>query len=320
MKKINYLFILSFLISFSILANEEKLQNNLSEIHQNIITNRGLQQIREQYIFKKSDMAGRSNTNQYFDGLFKLKSGYDNDDDKNLNYDYKSKTKGFLMGTSSNYLKYPNLRLGVDYGYIKSYSSFEDNGSSFTQTRSYGLNVFANYNLDKWSLVGKIGYVQSKNILRIAKGMGKFTYRNENFLVGSEFGRYIDIGDNLLTIYPYLGLNYNRYRTKAYGDMKNNIDGVADNEIGLSLYKLFWDKKLFLTGNVYLKHEISQRKDIRFANSKIDQLEVGKNTGIFNVSLSYFTSPDFSINVRYEGILNKNYYYDLIGIGISHNF
>ncbi|MDR3258163.1 MAG: autotransporter outer membrane beta-barrel domain-containing protein [Fusobacteriaceae bacterium] len=319
MKKINYLFILFFLLSLTILANEEELQNNLSEIHQSIITNRGLQQIREQYMFNRTGIAGKSNSNQYFDGLFKLKSGYDNDN-KDLNYDYKSKTKGFLMGTTSNYVKYPNLRLGVDYGYIKSYSKFQDDGGSHTKTRSYGLNMFASYNLDKWNFIGKIGYIKSKNILHVANKNDHLTYKNKNFLVGSEFGRYIDIGDNFMTIYPYVGLNYNQYRTKDYGNMKNNLDGIVDNEIGISLYKLFWNNKLFFAGNVYLKHEISERKHIGFANSKIDKVEVGKNTGNFNISLSYFTSPDFSINVRYEGFLNKNYYYDLIGIGISHNF
>lgn len=305
------------LCSISIYSAELKLQNNMSEIHKSMITTRGLQQMREQKILEKIEKFGISGSNQYLEGILKLESNYDNDHNKS-NYDYKSKTKAFMMGTSSNFIKYPNLRVGVNYGYLKSTVRFDDSPKSKTKVRTHGIETFLGYNYNEWQFIGKIGYAQSKNKLNVNKSYN-IVHRDNSYNVGGEIGRYFVIGDNFAFMYPYVGMNYIHYKMKAYEGLNSYGDGITSSDVGVTLYKEFKDK-LLVTADVSWNHEFDDRKDVRKNKINYDKIETGKNNGQFNVSLGYFYDPDFLITLRYQAFFNKNYYYDLLGVGLSHNF
>ena len=73
-------------ISVSSFGGTHDLQTNLSEINGKIITDRGRSQFRESVMFKKMDRRGYSGSSQYIEGIGKIKSSYDKDDN-NTDYD-----------------------------------------------------------------------------------------------------------------------------------------------------------------------------------------------------------------------------------------
>ena len=296
---------------------ELKLQNNMSEIHKSIIATRGSQQMREQKIFEKIEKFGLSGSNQYLEGIIRLKSVYDDDDVKS-NYDYKNKTAGFLMGTSSNFIKYPNLRVGVNYGYLKSTIRFDDSPQSKTKVRTHGLEIFLGYNYDEWQIIGRFGYTQSKNKLNVSKNYNR-VHRDNSYNIGGEIGRYITLGDKFAFLYPYVGIGYDYYRIKPYENISNYTDGIASGDLGITFYKEF-NEKILLSTDVSWNHEFDDRKNLERDNVNFHRIETGNSSGQFNVSVGYFYDPDFLITVRYQGFFNQNYYYNLVGVGLSHNF
>lgn len=298
-------------------GSELRLQNNMSEVHKMMINTRGIQQMREQKVFEKIEKFGISGSNQYLEGILKLESDYDNDNKKS-NYDYKSKTKAFLMGTTSNFLKYPNIRIGINYGYLKSNIRFDDSLVSKTKVRTHGIETFIGYNYDEWQFIGKAGYAQSKNKLNINRNYNTVS-RDNSYNIDGEIGRYFILGNNFGIIYPYIGMGYNHYRTKAYEDISNYKDGVSSSDVGITYYKEF-NAKFLLSVDASWNHEFSSRDNLVKNDIKFDRMDTGKDNGQYNISLGYFYDPDLLITLRYQAFFNKNFYYDFVGIGLSHNF
>lgn len=293
-----------FIISSTLIFAEENF-NNMGEVHSRILENRGKEQFRKNIIFKKFNRAGYSGSNQYLEYIGEVGDKYDSDTTK-----YDVKTKGFLMGTNSNLLSNPNTYLGVNLGYLKSKLNYPDENS---KVRTYGIEYYVGKNIENWLLIGKAGYSESKNIYE------DYRYRTKAYSLGVEGGYFYSLGEKTL-IYPYLAFDWNQYTTKAHNDIKDNADKVGSSSLGVMYAQEFRDKFL-LTASGEWKYDFNEKDSIYLRDGgKIKGLEVGRDTGIFNLKVGYYVNPDFLISLGYSSFLNQDYYYDMYSITLSHNF
>lgn len=293
-----------FLLSSSLLVAQENF-NNMGEIHSKILGNRGKEQFRKNIIFNKFDIAGYSNSNQYLEYLGEIENNYDKDSMK-----YDVKTKAFMMGTNSNLLSNPNIFIGTSLGYLKSDLEYKNENA---KVRTYGIDYYVGKNIDNLLLIGKFGYAESKNIYNSHK------YRTKDYSLGVEGGYLYNINEKGI-LYPYIAFDWNQYTLKGHNDIKDNNDRVGSGTLGISYSQMLNDKFL-LTASSEWVYDFSEREEIRLNNGeKIPNLEVGRDTGVFNIKLGYFIKPNFLISLGYNSFLNKNYYYDMFSITLSHNF
>lgn len=293
-----------FLLSSSLLVAQENF-NNMGEIHSKILGNRGKEQFRKNIIFDKFDIAGYSNSNQYLEYLGEIENSYDKDSMK-----YDVKTKAFMMGTNSNLLSNPNIFIGTSLGYLKSNLEYKNENA---KVRTYGIDYYVGKNIDNLLLIGKFGYAKSKNIYN------SYKYRTKDYSLGVEGGYLYNINEKGI-LYPYIAFDWNQYTLKGHNDIKDNNDRVGSGTLGISYSQMLNDKFL-LTASSEWVYDFSEREEIRLNNGeKIPNLEVGRDTGVFNIKLGYFIKPNFLISPGYNSFLNKNYYYDMFSITLSHNF
>lgn len=293
-----------FLLSSSLLVAQENF-NNMGEIHSKILGNRGKEQFRKNIIFNKFDIAGYSNSNQYLEYLGEIENNYDKDSMK-----YDVKTKAFMMGTNSNLLSNPNIFIGTSLGYLKSDLEYKNENA---KVRTYGIDYYVGKNIDNLLLIGKFGYAESKNIYN------SYKYRTKDYSLGVEGGYLYNINEKGI-LYPYIAFDWNQYTLKGHNDIKDNNDRVGSGTLGISYSQMLNDKFL-LTASSEWVYDFSEREEIRLNNGeKIPNLEVGRDTGVFNIKLGYFIKPNFLISLGYNSFLNKNYYYDMFSITLSHNF
>ena len=302
------------LLSIPTLANIDNLQNNLSEINSKIIAHRGMEQFRESIIFKKIDKRGYSGSSQYIEGIGELKSNYDRD---NYNTDYSSKTKGFLTGTNSTFLSNPNMITGVSLGYIKSKVDYKDSNNSDQKVRTYGINTYLAYNYNDFLFIGRAGYDEGKNILS-SDNISNIIYRSKNLSMGAEAGYFFNINDKNI-LYPYVGINWNQYKTQAHQNIKNNSDDIFSGNVGIS-YASEITEKLYFNSSAEWNYEFQDREDLKTRDGKIKILETGKDNGVVSAGIGYYLQEDFLINLRYLAFINKNYCYDMVMLGLTHNF
>ena len=293
-----------FLLSSSLLVAQENF-NNIGEIHSKILGNRGKEQFRKNIIFDKFDIAGYSNSNQYLEYLGEIENSYDKDSMK-----YDVKTKAFMMGTNSNLLSNPNIFIGTSLGYLKSDLEYKNENA---KVRTYGIDYYVGKNIDNLLLIGKFGYTESKNIYN------SYKYRTKDYSLGVEGGYLYNINEKGI-LYPYIAFDWNQYTLKGHNDIKDNNDRVGIGTLGISYSQMLNDNFL-LTASSEWVYDFSEREEIRLNNvEKIPNLEVGRDTGVFNIKLGYFIKPNFLISLGYNSFLNKNYYYDMFSITLSHNF
>lgn len=297
------LWILGFILSSTLLAQENF--NNMGEIHSKILSNRGKEQFRKNIIFKKFERAGYSGSNQYLEYLGEIENSYDGKPS-----DYDVKTKGFLMGTNSNLLSSPDTYVGVNLGYLKSKLNFSNEDA---KVRTYGIDYYVGKTFDNWLVIGKAGYTESKNIYETYK------YRDKTYSLGAEGGYIYSLGEKTI-LYPYLALDWNQYTTKAHNNIVDNNSKVGSGSLGLAYAQEFGEKFLLTASGEWL-YDFSNREGIRLDNGeKVKGLEVGRDTGVFNVKIGYYVDSDFLISLGYSSFLNKNYYYDMFTLTLSHNF
>lgn len=293
-----------FLLSSTLLLAQENF-NNMGEIHSKILSNRGKEQFRKNIVFKKFQRSGYSGSNQYLEYVSELKNQYDNGIST-----YDVKTTGFMMGTNSNLLSNPDVYVGVGFGYLKSRLDYSDEDS---KVRTYGIDYYIGKNIDNWVFIGKTGYSESKNSYE------SYRYRTKDYSLGVEGGYMYPLGEKSL-IYPYLAFDWNQYTMKAHNNIKNNEDRVGSGAIGI-MYAQELGKKFLLTTSGEWNYDFSEREELRLNDEhKIKGLEVGRDTGVFNVKLGYYVDPDFLVSAGYNSFLNKEYYYDMFTLTLSHNF
>ena len=82
-------------------------------------------------------------------------------------------------------------------------------------------------------------------------------------------------------------------------------------------YKFFYKAKEKIT----MELKIGDLVEIEDYNGeKIKGLEVGRDAGIFNIKLGYYLDPDFLVSLGYSSFWNREYYYDMFSLTLSHNF
>ncbi|WP_175613209.1 autotransporter outer membrane beta-barrel domain-containing protein [Fusobacterium mortiferum] len=293
-----------FLLSSSLLLAQENF-NNMGEIHSKILSNRGKEQFRKNIIFKKFGRAGYSNSNQYLEYIGELENSYDNSSSK-----YDVKTKGFMMGTNSNLISNTDIYVGVSVGYLKSKMNYSDEDA---RVRTYGIDYYVGKNIDNWLIIGKAGYTESKNSYET------YRYRTKDYSLGAEGGYMYSLGEKAI-IYPYISLDWNQYTMKAHNNIKDNDDRVGSGALGVTYAQEFREKFL-LTASGEWNYDFPNRESIRLNNGeKIKGLEVGRDAGIFNIKLGYYLDPDFLVSLGYSSFWNREYYYDMFSLTLSHNF
>lgn len=293
-----------FLLSSSLLLAQENF-NNMGEIHSKILSNRSKEQFRKNIIFKKFGRAGYSNNNQYLEYIGELENSYDNSSSK-----YDVKTKGFMMGTNSNLISNPDIYVGVSVGYLKSKMNYSDEDA---RVRTYGIDYYVGKNIDNWLIIGKAGYTESKNSYET------YRYRTKDYSLGAEGGYMYSLGEKAI-IYPYISLDWNQYTMKAHNNIKDNDDRVGSGALGVTYAQEFREKFL-LTASGEWNYDFPNRESIRLNNGeKIKGLEVGRDAGIFNIKLGYYLDPDFLVSLGYSSFWNREYYYDMFSLTLSHNF
>lgn len=293
-----------FLLTSSLLLAQENF-NNMGEIHSKILSNRGKEQFRKNIIFKKFDRAGYSGSNQFLEYLGEIENSYNNGSNE-----YDVKTKGFMMGTNSNLLSNPDTYVGVSFGYLKSKLDYNNEDA---KVRTYGIDYYVGKNIDNWLIIGKAGYTESKNSYET------YRYRTKDYSLGVEGGYMYSLGEKSI-LFPYVALDWNQYTTKAHNNIKDNDERVGSGALGVS-YNQEFGEKFLLTVSGEWNYDFSNRESIRLTNGeKIKGLEVGRDTGVFNVKLGYYLEKDFLISLGYSSFWNREYYYDMFSLTLTHNF
>ena len=298
---------LCFLLTSTLLFSEENF-NNLGEVHHKFLSNRGKEQFRNNIVFNKFERNGYSNSNQFLEYLGEITRDYYG----GSNYpDYDVKTKGFLMGTTSNLVSNPDVYVGVNLGYFKSNLNYDNENS---KVRTYGIDYYLGKEYYKnWLVIGKIGYSENKNIYT------DYKYRTKNYSLEIENGYFLSLGEKSI-LYSYVSLDWNQYTIKSHNNIETTDNKIGSSSLGLTYTLEFYNKFLLMANGEWL-YEFDNKNEIRsIDNKKFEKIKTDKNTGIFNIKLGYFIKPEFLISLGYSSFINKNYYYDMFSLTLSHNF
>lgn len=293
MKKILFYFI----IASTIFAKTESNKiNNVSELHSQILKNKGLESVRENILLNKVGIKGRSGSYQSLDFLKNLHS--------NNEKDFHSTGKGFLMSTNSNLVSNENFYSGVTLGYEKNRLNYGDD--KLDKVRTYGVNYTFSYLYDGFLLSTGIGYDESKNITE-----GNFVSRDKIYNSLFELGKIYKIEKSVF--YPFLRVDFsqiNKGKSK-YNDY--NKFYTVKNSLGL--YGSVLVNKFLFSFTGEWQHQLNSR---RFEKDK--GLNFSKDVFFVEGKLGYFYKEDLLINFGYKGYLNKYYNYDMLEFGFTHIF
>lgn len=237
--------------------------------------NRGLELMRE------------GNLNQIFE--LNKKSGSLQTVETYFEKNKKIKSRGFLLGTVSNFLAAPNIHAGLTVAYQK-YNfkklNYED--------REYALNTYMSHRKNNYLFTAGLAYAQSKNVEKRAYSglveIGKF-FKSPSFNIFDK-GNY----------YLYSGLEANRWKFRN----NKNINFV-NYRLGLSTYHFI--NKFRLNGNIELNADNKRYDDDR-----------GKYNLAFSYAVAYQIYDDLLIELKYKGTKNKKFYNNLVSLGFTHAF
>lgn len=274
-------------------------QNNLADIHTQMNLSRGEEQFRANVIFKDMGIAGRSNSNQYIDYVRYAKGHYN----PGAKYD---ETKSFMLGTNSNLVKHPNFFAGISLGNFKSYLKTDE---TKYKVRSLGFNYFVGYNLDNTLFITKLGYNNSKNRLE------NMSYKTNNWLLAGEVGHIYKLNDSN-RLYPFVTIGTERHVVKSHHNTPKFKNNVPNAGAGLNLTSIIKNKVQISTTAKWN----SKLKEEKYHITKTKTKKLPKNYGEVGVQLGYFVDEDFLVTLGYRYLFDKNYKYNLVNIGLSHNF
>lgn len=290
--------ILSLFFLFSTVGFANEFQNNLSQIHGNIILKRGEEQFRQNVILKNMGINGISNSNQYIEYVGESHGNYD----YNTKY---SKVKGVLLGTNSNLVKHPNVYAGISLGYIKSDIKI---GNSSAKIRTYGFEYLVGKKYHNFLTIGKFGYSESKNIF------SEYKYRQKDYHLGVESG-YI-YNTNTFALYPYISLNWNQYTTKQHIMVPRFDQKVFYTGAGINVTKIL-KHNFIISGTLEYNYEVPKTK-YRTSNTTYKKLD--NSYAHLNLTLGYLFKNDLMLSATYRKLFNNKYDYNIFSVGISHNF
>lgn len=232
-------------------------------------TSRGAELIRQSYMNQEMSLLGESGSSQVIESF----------GSKNKNFS----SKGILMGTTSNLVKYPNIHMGVVVGYEK----FKDKDIN-EKSREYSLNTNFSYKLNKNIFTLGLGYTQQKKVSK------------REYSASLEYGRIF-----MNNFYSYVGFeNHNR---NYKNEFKKDID-YQNYKIGLSHY--------------YKKDKTRLNNGIEFNldSKKYDKDNRGRGNFEFHSTIGYYIYDDLIVEAKYKGIVNKEFYSNVFSLGFTHNF
>lgn len=264
MRKI--LYILSALLSFNALADTGRAD---------IATNRGLELIREanfNQILSLDKESGSLQTIEAFTGNNK-----------------EVKSRGFLLGTVSNFVDAPNIHAGLSISYQKyKFKDIEE------KDREYALDTFASYRKNDFLFIGGLGYTQAKKVNKRAYSgnfeIGKFS-KNQTL-------NLFDKGN----FYYYAGIDSNKWKHK-------NMENIRFNNFRLGLTSFHFINNFRFVGN--LEFNVDDKK---YDNNR------EKFNFAYSLAVGYHIYNDLLVELKYKGTKNKNFYDSLITLGFTHTF
>ena len=235
------------------------------------VGNRGLELIRESNINQNMGLSKESGSTQIIDvyagnGKF-------------------AKTKGFMIGTTSNFIDYPNITAGVTVAYDK-YKYKPDNNDYWG--RNYDVNTYFSYKLDKNLLTVGFGYSQARHVAK------------RGYIGNLEYGRF---------------LNGNTYLYTGVDGQNRIYNGENSEKLRFTNYKIgvlrqdTWKKLKFVNG-----------VEVNIDNRKYDIEDRGRENLTFVSRASYYIYDDLLFDVQYRGTKNKKFYDSVVGVGFTHYF
>ena len=255
------------LLMFSILC-----VNSFSYVERNDqIGNRGLELIRESNINQNMGLSKESGSTQIIDA-YRGNGKF-------------AKTKGFMIGTTSNFLAYPNITAGVTVAYDK-YKFKPDNNDYWG--RDYDVNTYFSYKLNKNLFIVGFGYSQARHV------------EKRGYIGNLEYGRF-------LTGNTYLYAGVEGQNRDYKGEGAENLR-FANYKLGV-LRQDTWKKLKFLNG-----------VEVNMDNRKYDVEDRGRGNLTFVSRVSYYIYDDLLFDVQYRGTKNSKFYDSVVGIGFTHYF
>lgn len=253
------------LLMFSVLC-----VNSFSYVERNDqVGNRGLELMRESNINQNMGLSKESGSTQIIDayagnGKF-------------------SKTKGLMIGTTSNLVAYPNITAGVTVAYDKYKYKPESNNY---WGRDYDLNTYFSYKLDKNLFTLGLGYSQSRHV------------EKRGYTGNLEYGRFLTP-----STYLYAGIEGQNRNYKNSEDLN-----FVNYKVGV-LRQDTWKKLKFVNG-----------VEFNMDNKKYDREERGRGNVTFVSRASYYIYDDLLFDVQYRGTKNSKFYDNVVGVGFTHYF
>ena len=247
--------------------------NSYSNIERsNNVSNRGLELMRESSINQNMGLSKQSGSTQIIDA-YRGNSKYE-------------RTKGFMIGTSSNFVDYPNVSAGVTIAYDK-YN--QKNSDEKYWGRNYDLHTYFSYKLDKNLFLAGVGYSQARHV------------EKREYSGNVEYGRFLTPNT-----YAYLGIEGENRIYKGKKSVENFK--FANYKLGINRQDT-WKKLKFYNGiEVNMDNKIYDKEDREKYNLELVS------------RVSYYIYDDLLIDLQYRGIKNKKFYESIIGLGFTHNF
>ncbi|MGL5056726.1 MAG: autotransporter domain-containing protein [Fusobacteriaceae bacterium] len=288
--------------------------NNVAEINNNFIKEKGREYIRQGIMSDFQNRAGATKSNQYIEGV--LGNGkYNGTGDYSK---YKTDTKGIVIGTTSEFNKEEESSwiTGVNFGYLTSDVNY-DSIERKDKAENISTNAYLGYRDKNLLSFGYAGIGINK------KKTNNFSEDKKNLNLGLEVGKIYSFSDRKY-LYPYIGLDYSLFflDDKDVGNLKyeKDIYNYGVGGVGISYFADYtkWQFKI----NARLNSEIfsSESGKVNFLNKSYDSFELeGRNLTV-SFRVGYYLAEDILLTLETLGVYNEDYRDVVYGLRISHNF
>lgn len=290
--------------------------NNIAEINNSFIREKGREYIRQGILSEFQNREGSSKSNQYIEGV--LGTGkYTGTGDYSK---YKTDTKGVVIGTTSQFNQEENSSwiTGVSFGYLTSEVDY-DWSKRGDKVESIGTNAYLGYREKNLLSFGYVGIGVNNN-----KGQS-FNQDRKSLNLGLEVGKIYSFNERKY-LYPYLGLDYSLFflEDEEIGNIRYEKDSYSygTGGIGISYFADYtkWQFKL----NARLNGEILSSGGVKVKNLDLNRSYESFKLEGENLTLSfrvgYYLAEDILLTFETLGVYNRDYRDVVYGLRVSHNF
>lgn len=315
------------LTTFSIIAmasySFQYQGENVSAINSNFVTEKGKDYMRKGVLSSYLYRSGSTSSTQKIE----IYSGMGENDGNHDYLSYDTKSKGFILGTTSQFNATHNTAwmTGVSFGYIHSNLDFNE-GMRDENIHTIGVNAY-------------IAYLRNTYVYMAYLGTGLSSVKNgldnadkDDVKIGIEAGSVYSFG-NRNYFYPYIGIEGSRYFMDDYYSKNPGINDVAYyRQSKRGLVKLIIGTnytidraKYFIEGNLKVAQNIigeNPQYSVELNGTKVnlEELNTGKLTGIAELKLGYYWAEDLLYTLEVSYHQNKNYRDLITGFRVSYSF